>query len=178
MSEPGSFADFQQDPSRECLAALADRIMPGSRPRIVEHFNGGVRCGVHAVDLIAQSEDSLELVLKRFAAEFIWEDHAAFDCERRLLEILPRSEVSAPRLIWVDACGAIFGASTLVMTRLPGTPLMKVQARQPSTDTSGATSGSSTRPDPTDADDGRGSHVLADYGSRHNQSRDACNAGE
>lgn len=108
--------------------------MPGSHPRLVQRFNGGVRCGVHAVDLIAPSGQRLELVVKRFATEFVQEDPAAFERERRVLGILPRSEVPAPRLVWTDE-GAIFGVPTLVMTRLPGIPLMHVQSRQPSTDT-------------------------------------------
>jgi aminoglycoside phosphotransferase (APT) family kinase protein len=135
MRELGSFADLQQDPHPEYLAVLADLVLSGSHPQIMEHFNSGIRCAVHAVDLIASSGWRLELVVKRFATEFIQEDPGAFERERRVLEILPRSEVLAPRLVWADE-GEIFGVPTIVMTRLPGTPLMRVQARQPSTDSS------------------------------------------
>lgn len=135
MSERSSFADLQQDPPPECLAAVADQVMPGSDVRIVQRFNGGIRCGVHAVELIPPSGRRIEFVMKRFTDEFINEDPAVFERERRVLEILPRSEVPAPRLVWADE-RAVFGVPTLLMTRVPGIPLMHVQARRPSSDTS------------------------------------------
>lgn len=129
-------ADLERELSRETLASLAEVLMPGSEMLPVHGYDGGVRCTVRAVDVVSSSGDRLEIVVKMFPAEFLEEDPGAFERESRVLELLGSTDVPAPRLVHADAGGLVTGAPTLVMTRLPGIPLMRVQARQPASDSS------------------------------------------
>jgi len=68
------------------------------------------------------------VVVRRYGEYWQRTDPAAAGREFKLLEVLARASFPAPRPLMVDAQGGPFGTPTVVMTRLPGRPLLAPRA--------------------------------------------------
>ena len=116
--------NLRRAPSRDQLARLCEAIAPGSRAVNVRRLPGGLGAGMHRVDLIAPDETRRRLVLRRYPAMALAEDPNLAKRGWRTLLLLEQLGISAPRPVWFDAEGAIFGAPTIATTRLPGRSLV------------------------------------------------------
>jgi aminoglycoside phosphotransferase (APT) family kinase protein len=108
-------------PSRRTLATWCDVAMPGWRPVAVRRLRGGLDTAMHAVDLIAPTGERRRVVLKRFDPLHTGRS-VAHACRRmwQTLKAVERLELPAPRPVWSDAEGAVFGTAALVLTWVPG----------------------------------------------------------
>jgi aminoglycoside phosphotransferase (APT) family kinase protein len=117
MWSPG----LDRAPSRQALQRWCDIALPGWRPVTVRRLRGGLDTAMHAVDLLGPAGERWRVVLKRFdplhtsrgvrvACSTMWQALAAVE----------RLGLPAPRPIWHDAEGQVFGTAALVMTRVPG----------------------------------------------------------
>jgi len=90
----------------------------------VRPLRGGVSSSVHLVTLKSVDGDPRAVVVRRYGEYWQRTDPAACQREFRLLELLTDSSIPAPRPLLLDVDGGPFGAPTVVMTRLPGRPLL------------------------------------------------------
>jgi aminoglycoside phosphotransferase (APT) family kinase protein len=118
-----SLAELQQAPSAEILRRLCSTLVPGGRVGMVRRLRGGLQCGMHAVDLIAPTGERLRLVVRRYTAAQASRNPEVCLREWKTLTLLHESGVPAPRPVWLDTDGTLFGVPGLVMTRLPGRTL-------------------------------------------------------
>jgi aminoglycoside phosphotransferase (APT) family kinase protein len=78
---------------------------------------------VHAIDVLDRAGRRHPLVLK----QFVWDDPTEPDMagrEARILQLVRMSAVTTPELVAVDRDGSRSGSVSLLMTRLPGHPLL------------------------------------------------------
>lgn len=110
-------------PSSAELAWLCDRLAPGGRARVVRRLRGGIDAVTHAIDIEPPAGARQRLVLRRMTRttrdvvariERLW----------RILAALEKLDLPAPRPVWLDATGEVFGLPALVMTRMPGHGLL------------------------------------------------------
>jgi aminoglycoside phosphotransferase (APT) family kinase protein len=124
MAEQETFRDavirLRRAPSAAQLAQLRDAVAPGGRVVRVRRLPGGLQCGMHGVDLMTASSERLRLVVRRYTPQQAAGDPGVCRREWETLRLLERAAGPAPRPIYLDGEGAIFGTPTLVMTRLPG----------------------------------------------------------
>src|SRR3712207_6292055 len=107
-------------PSAAALTAFAALLAPGSRPANVRRLGGGVMMAMHTLDLVAPS-GRRRLVVRRCPpgappvfVEFLRQGW-------RVLGLLERAGLPAPRPVYADFAGEIFdGLPTVVLTRVPG----------------------------------------------------------
>ena len=99
--------------------ALLDALAPGGRVVRVRRLRGGVSCSVHAVKLAAVDGGRNDVVVRRYRED---SDHDPGVCSRefRLLTFLTDVGYACPQPLLLDERGVVFGAPTLVMSRLPG----------------------------------------------------------
>ena len=87
-------------------------------------MRGGISSSVHLVRLESPGGVHQAVVVRRYGE--YWRERGPAACERefRLLQVLAETSYPAPRPILLDAEGGPFGAPTVVMSRLPGRPLL------------------------------------------------------
>jgi aminoglycoside phosphotransferase (APT) family kinase protein len=90
----------------------------------VRPLRGGVSSSVHLVQLADAAGERHAVVVRRYGEYWQQTDPAAARREFSLLDVLARASFPAPRPLMVDAEGGPFGTPTVVMTRLPGRPLL------------------------------------------------------
>ncbi|MDP8924924.1 MAG: phosphotransferase [Chloroflexota bacterium] len=117
-------AELRRAPAPRALAALCVAIQPGGRVGTVRRLRGGISSGMHAVELIAPSGERRHLVVRRYGASALREDPRIAEREWSALGALSRAGLPAPRPIWLDRDGAVFGCPTMVTSRLPGRGLL------------------------------------------------------
>jgi aminoglycoside phosphotransferase (APT) family kinase protein len=105
---------------RTLLQRLAERLAPGSRPINVRRLAGGLDAAMHAIDLLQPDGERLRIVLRRYPADL--DDELAELPQRgwQALRLLAQTAVPAPRPLWFDPAGELFGTPALAMTRLAG----------------------------------------------------------
>jgi aminoglycoside phosphotransferase (APT) family kinase protein len=110
--------------SQTALEQVRDCVAPGGRVVRVRPLRGGLSSSVHLVHL-EFSDGTRDAVVVRRTGEY-WQrtDPAACAREFKLLGILSRHGLPIPTPLLLDTEGAAFGAPTVVMTRLPGRPLL------------------------------------------------------
>ncbi|HZQ36808.1 MAG TPA: phosphotransferase [Dehalococcoidia bacterium] len=106
--------------SRSLVQCLADQLAPGSRPANVRRLAGGLDAAMHAVDLVRSDGERLRIVLRRYPANLSGELAELPSHGWQALCLLEGATVPAPRPLWFDPAGALFGTPALAMTRLPG----------------------------------------------------------
>jgi aminoglycoside phosphotransferase (APT) family kinase protein len=116
----GWLDDVRGAPAAAALERMARAIAPGSRIAGLRRLGGGLGASMHRFDLIASDGCRLRLVLRRYPRRAIAEDPAVAVRSWQTLGALERLGVSAPRPVWADLTGQIFGTAAYVMTRLPG----------------------------------------------------------
>jgi aminoglycoside phosphotransferase (APT) family kinase protein len=75
---------------------------------------------MHAVDVVTAQGERLRLVVRRYTPQQAAGDPDVCRREWQTLRALQRAGAPAPRPVFLDDDGIIFGTPTLVMTRLPG----------------------------------------------------------
>jgi aminoglycoside phosphotransferase (APT) family kinase protein len=111
---------LRRPPGRDALATLAEAVRPGSRVGTIRRLRGGVSSGMHAVQLIGPGDERQWVVVRRYGAWRLQHDPRVAEREWAILTALDRVAVPAPRPIWLDPSGAVFGCPTLVTSRMPG----------------------------------------------------------
>lgn len=111
-------------PSRALMAGLAQQLAPNASISGVRMLGGGIDAGTHAFDLRLPEGVRRKLVLRRFDPRWLVDDRDRPLRMWHALELLERLGNAAPRPVWFDGAGVLFGVPTLVMTREPGRPLL------------------------------------------------------
>jgi aminoglycoside phosphotransferase (APT) family kinase protein len=109
---------------RAALDRVRDALAPDGQVTRVRPLRGGISSSVHLVHLEDTVGERHAVVVRRYGEYWQRVDPAACAREFQLLEVLARSSFPAPRPLLLDAEGGPFGAPTVVMTRLPGRPLL------------------------------------------------------
>jgi aminoglycoside phosphotransferase (APT) family kinase protein len=107
------------EPSAAGLASLAGSFGASVRVAAVERLFGGVATAVHRVTLVGDDGAS-DVVLKRFPPGI-----GNPTAEWAALDVAQRLSVPTPTPLRFDATGAWFGAPAIVMSLLPGRPLLQ-----------------------------------------------------
>jgi len=91
----------------------------------VRPLRGGLSAaGVHMVQLEDAVGGRRAVVVRRYGEHYLPSKPSASEREFKLLEVLARASFPAPRPLLVDAEGGPFGTPTVVMSRLPGRPVL------------------------------------------------------
>lgn len=110
--------------SAAALERVRDALAPDGRVLRVRPLHGGISSSVHVVRLQTARGERQAVVVRRYGDYAQRTDPPVSIREFRLLEMLAQHAYPAPRPLLVDADGGPFGAPTVVMTRLPGRPLL------------------------------------------------------
>jgi aminoglycoside phosphotransferase (APT) family kinase protein len=89
----------------------------GGRVAAARRLTGGITSSVHRLTITTPSGLSTDIVLRR------WDDHhpgAALAQEARILRLLERTDIPAPRLLGVSDGLETGGTPAVLMTRIPG----------------------------------------------------------
>jgi aminoglycoside phosphotransferase (APT) family kinase protein len=116
----GWLDDVRGPPAAAELARMAEAIAPGSRLVGLRRLGGGLGGAMHRFDLLTPDGGRLRLVLRRYPRASIAERPDLAAQAWRTLEALGHLGVSAPRPVWEDLAGELFGTPAYAMTRLPG----------------------------------------------------------
>ncbi len=115
-------------PQKGLPAAAVERVRelvaPGGRVVRVRPIRGGISSSVHLVHLAVTGGAREAVVVRRYREYWQRTDPAACEREFKLLQVLSRLGFPAPRPLLLDREGGPFGAPTVVMSRLPGKPLL------------------------------------------------------
>ena len=103
---------------------MRDSVAPDGQVTRVRPLRGGISSSVHLVQLKDATGERQAVVVRRYGEYWLRTDPAVCGREFKLLGILARSDFPAPRPLMVDEQGGQFGAPTVVMSRLPGRPLL------------------------------------------------------
>jgi aminoglycoside phosphotransferase (APT) family kinase protein len=87
-------------------------------------MRGGISSSVYLVKIRTSDGDRRAVVVRRYGEYWQRTDPAASGREFKLLTELAETSFPAPKPLLLDAEGGLFGAPTVVMTRLPGRPLL------------------------------------------------------
>jgi aminoglycoside phosphotransferase (APT) family kinase protein len=90
----------------------------------VRPLRGGISSSVHAVRVEGADGERQTVVVRRYDAEWQRRDPAACEREFKLLTALAETAFPAPRPLLLEPEGGPFGAPTVIITRLPGRPLV------------------------------------------------------
>jgi aminoglycoside phosphotransferase (APT) family kinase protein len=101
------------------LSRIATELRPTSKPFRVRRLGGGVLTTMHAFDLVSDRH-VMRLVLRRYRPGEEWRN--VMLGMLRTLAILEAEGIPAPRALWSDADGDLFGVPAVVLTRLRGAP--------------------------------------------------------
>jgi len=99
-------------------------LAPDGQVLRVRPLRGGISSSVHAVQLEDAGSGRRTVVVRRYGEHWLPSKPSASEREFKLLEILARAAFPSPRPLMVDAEGGPFGTPTIVMTRIPGRPLL------------------------------------------------------
>jgi len=110
------------------LALLAEELEAGSAVRGIRRMRGGLDALTHRFDLVTPDGERRPLVIRRLTGR--WVQPGSADREAAILTAVAATGVAAPRPVWHDDAGRLFGYPTLVITRLPGRPVIRPDAPQ------------------------------------------------
>jgi aminoglycoside phosphotransferase (APT) family kinase protein len=116
----GWLDDVRAAPPPIALARMAEAIAPGGRVERLKRLGGGLGAAMERFDLALPDGGRRRLVLRRYPRAVIAEDPEVAVRAWRTLGALDRLGVSAPRPVWENLAGEIFGTPAYVMTHLPG----------------------------------------------------------
>jgi aminoglycoside phosphotransferase (APT) family kinase protein len=103
---------------------VRDALAPDGQITRVRPLRGGISASVHLVQLEDTGGEPRAVVVRRYGDHYPPSQPSASEREFDVLEILARASFPAPRPLLLDAEGGPFGSPTVVMTRLPGRPLL------------------------------------------------------
>jgi aminoglycoside phosphotransferase (APT) family kinase protein len=110
--------------SPAALERVRDAVAPGGQVIRVRPLRGGLSASVHMVQLAVADGGRRAVVVRRYGDHYLPTNPSASEREFKVLEFLARAGFPAPRPLLVEAEGGPFGTPTVVMTRLPGRPLL------------------------------------------------------
>jgi aminoglycoside phosphotransferase (APT) family kinase protein len=110
--------------SAAALDVVRDRLAAGGRVVRVRPLRGGISSSVHVVHLRSSSGASEAVVVRRYGAYAQEHEPAAAEREFRVLTQLAEAGLPVPKPLFIDSDNGPFGAPTVVMSRLPGRPLL------------------------------------------------------
>lgn len=87
-------------------------------------LRGGISASVHVVLLQDAAGERRAVVVRRYGEYLEGMGPAASGREYKTLEVLAQHAFPAPRPLMLDAAGGPFDGPTVIMTRLPGRPLL------------------------------------------------------
>lgn len=111
--------------STEAVQYLVDAVAPGGRVLRYRPLRGGISGSVYLVHVEASDGARQAVVVRCYDAAWHRADPEASTREFKVLEELARWSFPAPRPLLLDQPGGPFGAPTVVMTRLPGRPVLQ-----------------------------------------------------
>jgi aminoglycoside phosphotransferase (APT) family kinase protein len=106
--------------SPAALSRVRDAVAPGARVVRVRPLHGGLSSSVHLVHLAGHAA----VIVRRYGAYTQAAEPEACQREFRILGVLTQMGQPVPAPLLLDAEGGPFGAPTIVMSRLPGRPLL------------------------------------------------------
>lgn len=109
-------------PAAAALARLCEAVAPGSRVLRVRRLRGGLDAATHAVELVLPSGERRAVVLRRYRDRESPQNRELVERTWHTLALLERLGLPAPRPVWLDPDGAVFGTPTFIMSRVPGRP--------------------------------------------------------
>ena len=112
--------DVRAPPTALGLARMAEAVASGSRVERLKRLGGGLGAAMERFALVLPDGSRRRLVLRRYPRAAIEEDAEVAVRAWRTLGALAQLRVSAPRPVWEDLSGEIFGTPAYVMTHLPG----------------------------------------------------------
>jgi aminoglycoside phosphotransferase (APT) family kinase protein len=107
-------------PAPHLLDRVCEAISPGSHPERVRRLPGGIAGGTHAFDLVEPSGERQALVLRRYGDWAVSFDPGVPERAWCTLQALEAAGMLAPRPVWFDGAGTVFGTPAYVMTRVSG----------------------------------------------------------
>lgn len=121
--EANHLLHLKSTPSPDGLRAMARATGRGTTVGRVRRLGGGLGCATSAVELIGRSGARRMVVLKRFPAG----EDARPEWER--LTFALAVDVPSPEPVALDQAGEWFGSPALVMSKMPGAPLLRPARR-------------------------------------------------
>ena len=105
------------------LALLAEELAPGGRVIRTRRLHGGLGARMQVVNIERVDGTRFKVSLRRFVRDHHTSlpEHVAH--EYRILQLVEKAEIPAPRPLLLDAEGRFFGVPAMVLTYLPGRPL-------------------------------------------------------
>lgn len=107
-------------PPSDLLNRVCSMILPGSHAERVRRLRGGIDAGMHAFDLVEPSGARRVLVLRRYREQLAARDPRVAERAWRTLLALQQLGLHAPRPVWFDGGGTVFGMPAYVMSYVPG----------------------------------------------------------
>jgi len=111
------------------LARVREVIAPNGRVIRVRPLHGGLSSSVHLVHLESDDGTRQAVVVRRLGEYWQRTDPAACAREFKILHALRALSYPVPQPLLLDVQGGPFGAPTVVMSRLPGKPLLAPRKR-------------------------------------------------
>jgi aminoglycoside phosphotransferase (APT) family kinase protein len=99
---------------------MVDEVSPGGRIERVWRLRGGISMGMHAVRIVWSEGKRHTIVLRRYNPKSTDMDATACRREFRVLELLERLAFPAPRPIWLDEHGRLFGTPAMATSFVAG----------------------------------------------------------
>jgi aminoglycoside phosphotransferase (APT) family kinase protein len=110
--------------SPAALTRVCEIVAPAGKVLRVRPLHGGVSSSVHLVHLQTENGRRAGVIVRRYGPYMQRTDPAAVEREFKLLDVLTHFGQPVPRPLHLDALGGPFGAPTILMTRVPGRPLL------------------------------------------------------
>jgi aminoglycoside phosphotransferase (APT) family kinase protein len=111
---------LKRRPTPDALQHLLDEIAPGGRITSIKRLRGGISCGMHGVNIAEASGTKMRVVVRRYDDDRSKRGPLVAREEFQTLAALEMAGIPAPRPIWLDATGYVFGVPTIVESWLPG----------------------------------------------------------
>ena len=110
---------------RSTLAQVIQRLAPGGRLVRSRRLRGGVGARTDLLEIEEANGTRRKVTLRRFVRSnrSSQPEHVAH--EYRVLELIERLDIPAPRPLLLDAHGELAGAPAMVLTYLPGAPVYR-----------------------------------------------------
>ncbi len=106
------------------LERVREAIAPAGQVTRVRPLRGGISSSVHLVQLVDVAGERRAVVVRRYGEHYLPSTPSASEREFKVLEVLACSSFPSPQPLMVDAEGGPFGTPTVVMTCMPGRPLL------------------------------------------------------
>jgi aminoglycoside phosphotransferase (APT) family kinase protein len=109
--------------ARDDLAALVQELAPGGRLVRSRRLRGGVGARMHVLDIERADATRFKVSLRRFPRDNRSSSPEHVAHEYKVLQLVEKADIPAPRPLLLDAEGRLFGVPAIVLTYLPGAPL-------------------------------------------------------